>query len=74
MQKSSTQPSSTADTKIISVHKLLSTQESLIKTELRPTQESSTRPSSTADAEIINAYKLLLMQESLMKTKSLSTQ
>jgi hypothetical protein len=73
-QKSSMQPSSTSDVGIISAHRLLLTQKSLMKTKSLPTHKSSTQPNSTADTEIISAHKLLLTKKSLTKTESLPTQ
>ena len=51
IQKSSLEPSSTADREIFSAHGLLEKHKSFMKTKSLQTQKSSLEPSSTADAE-----------------------
>jgi hypothetical protein len=73
-QKSSSKPSSTADTEIFNVHRLLLAQKPLTKTRTLEPKKSSKKPSSTADADIFCTNKLLLTDKPLMKTESLVSQ
>jgi len=58
-QKSSLEPSSTADVKIFKARGLLQNKKSLTKTKSLKTQNTSVEPSSTNDNEIFRAHWLL---------------
>jgi len=67
-QKSSWNPSSTADADIFCAHRLLLTEKLLKKTESLLSEKSSSKPSSTADAEIFIVHRLLLPHKLLTRT------
>jgi hypothetical protein len=66
-QKSSPETSSTADTEIFTMYRLLQNQKSLTKTVLLQTQKSSSEPSSMGDAEILSAYRLYIIRHQWRK-------
>jgi hypothetical protein len=64
-QNSSSKSSSTADTEIFNVHRLMLAQKPLTKTRILGPKYSSKKPSSTADAHIFCANRLLLTDKPL---------